>query len=175
MKTLTTVIAACAIPVIGVAMAQQPQPSGAAQQQTPEDETAQGIPATQHQEDVLELPSDHFRQLDTNADGVISQSEARADSTLSDGWADFDADGNDELSAEEFLTFEQRAETEDEQTDVAIARGEATEDGIPATEHQEEVLRSDIGDDDEAGERQTSRDETQRDDAAASERRQDEN
>ncbi|WP_395343579.1 hypothetical protein PN836_003670 [Ningiella sp. W23] len=48
--------------------------------------------------------SDLFKELDVNADGMISTSEAQAHSTLSENFEliDLDADGN--ISEEEFAT-----------------------------------------------------------------------
>lgn len=155
MKTWTTVIAACALPV-GVAIAQQ------SESPAPEQDAAQDFPPTQHQEEVLELPSERFRQLDTDADGVISRSEAQTDRALGERWASLDANGDDELDEEEFLASGQSTDRPDEQDETVLARGEETEEeGIPATQHQEEVLDRDAAEDDG---NQSSRSDAQSDD-----------
>jgi hypothetical protein len=136
MKATTFAIAAFVFSLHGTAAAQQTA--------APEEsETPQGIPATQHQEEaVREIESNLFEQLDKDGDGSISQQEARAHSQLSESWNRFDQNGDGSLDQEEFSDFEQSTALKDEAA-AGGSRGQ-TEQGIPATRHQEQAVQDDL-------------------------------
>lgn len=132
MKLVTAVIAASALPLAGTSGAQQPE--------TPDDQVGQGVPSTVHQEEALrEVDGGLFEQLDEDGDGAISTQEAQAVPSLFESWSEYDQDEDQQLNSEELAAFEAQAVSPAETEDLEVARGEVTEEGLPTTEHQEQV------------------------------------
>jgi hypothetical protein len=56
--------------------------------------------------------TDHFAQLDTDGNGMISTEEAAADPKLSQGWAAADANKDGQLERAEFSALEEKSKME---------------------------------------------------------------
>lgn len=138
MKTMTTMMAAGSLLLLGTVNAQQTEPR---QQQ----ESSEGIPATQHQEEVArEVESERFEQLDRDGDGSISREEAATEAALVDSWNEYDRDGDGKLDAEEFSAYEHAAAGTAEAELAEAGQQGRTEAGMPATRHQEEAVGEDL-------------------------------
>ncbi|MBN1239354.1 MAG: hypothetical protein JXB36_12700 [Gammaproteobacteria bacterium] len=155
MKPLITVMSACALSFLGTVGAQQAEP--------PEEEAREGIPASPHQEQALrEVRSDLFERLDQNRDGSISRAEAQAEASLSGNWSEYDENGDQVLDPQEFSAFDAGSTASAEGERTQVARGELTEEGLPATRHQQQVVREDLVEElDEDGDGGISREEAQ--------------
>lgn len=136
MKTMiTTAVATVVLSFQGTGVAQQTNPS--------DQEAAEGIPPTIHQEEVTsEVVNDHFQRLDEDGSGSISEQEAQSVTALSDNWSKFDKDGDGSLNKEEFTEYDQVTSAGD-QVASAGAQGEVEEE-IPATQHQEQATKGDL-------------------------------
>lgn len=137
MRVVTCLMAGCAVSLLGVAAAQQPETS---------DQAREGIPVTQHQEEALrDIDSKAIQKLDTDGDGSVSRQEAEGDPSLSARWDEYDRNSDDMLDATEIAALEQSQPDAagSFEEDVEIARGEVTEEGLPTTEHQREVTQQD--------------------------------
>jgi Ca2+-binding EF-hand superfamily protein len=151
MKPINIVMAACVLSWFGTGAAQQDETS---QTEASEEQAQHDIPATPHQQEVLrETTSDLFERLDADGDGLISREEAEADPSLASRWTEYDQDGDGKLSQEEFAAFEQRSTSSAESEAPDVAPREPAEGDIPATPHQEQVLRDDQGDEAQSDER----------------------
>lgn len=74
--------------------------------------TAEGLPTTPHQEEVVE--GGLVAQLDRDGDGTISQEEAQGQEQLAANWSRYDANGDGQLDARELDEFQQELrETEE--------------------------------------------------------------
>lgn len=136
MKPVTILMTAGSLALLGTVHAQQAE--------TPEEE-AEGIPATQHQEEALrDVSSDLFNRLDANRDGAISREEAQAESSLSGSWNEYDQNGDQKLDQSEFAAYN-KSSTETE--DVEIAQGVPTVEGVPVSPHQQQAIREQLVED----------------------------
>ncbi|MFO7286971.1 MAG: hypothetical protein LOD94_11235 [Gammaproteobacteria bacterium] len=145
MRVVTCLMAGCAVSLLGVAAAQQPETS---------DQAREGIPVTQHQEEALrDIDSQAVRMLDKDGDGSISRQEAEGEPSLSARWGEYDRNSDDVLDSTEIAALEQsQPESAGSfEEDVEIARGEVTEEGLPSTQHQREVTQQDHPSGHEAG------------------------
>lgn len=135
MKAMITAVATAVLSFQGTVAAQQTNPS--------DEEAAEGIPPTVHQEEVTrDVENPDFRQLDEDSSGSISREEAQASTKLSDSWSQLDQDGDGSLSREEFIEYDQVTAAGD---DAARAGTQGDpEDEIPATSHQEQTLGGDL-------------------------------
>jgi Ca2+-binding EF-hand superfamily protein len=62
---------------------------------------------TVHQQEVLAMENQsRFQQLDSNADGQLSQEEANQNSGLAKRWSELDSDASGSLNQEEFSMFQ---------------------------------------------------------------------
>lgn len=134
MKLVNAAIAACTLPLVAAA--------GAQQTETSDEQDREGIPATIHQEEALREIDDGnlFTRLDEDGDGAISRQEAQAEPSLLERWSDYDEDGDRALNREELSAFSASAASSAEGDDLQVARGELTEEGLPTTEHQQQVV-----------------------------------
>lgn len=133
MKPVISLMSACTLSLVGTALAQQPA----------EGQGREGIPATTHQEEALrEIDSDLFQRLDQDSDGSISRQEAQAESSLSDSWSEYDENGDQTLDPQEFSAYERSSTTESE--GAQLGQQGITEEGLPATRHQQEAVRDDL-------------------------------
>jgi hypothetical protein len=144
MKPIATMMAACTVPFLWTVSAQQePAASDAALEQTRE-----GIPASPHQEEALrDIGGELFSRLDENGDASISVQEARAEAALAERWDELDRNGNQTLDETEFAAYERSTASEEsaqDSADVQVAEGELTEEGLPASPHQQDVTQSDL-------------------------------
>ena len=132
MKLISAVVAACTLPLVGVA--------GAQQTETRDEQDREGIPATVHQEEALrQIDGNLFARLDEDGDGAISRQEAQAEPSLLERWSEYDQDGDGALNRDELSAFSASAVSSTEREDLEVARGEVTEEGLPTTEHQQQV------------------------------------
>jgi Ca2+-binding EF-hand superfamily protein len=137
MKAMATAIAAGSLFILATVDAQQAEPPE-------EQEPAEGIPATPHQEQTArEIKSDRFEQLDADRDGSISRQEAQVESVLVASWSKYDRNRDQKLDAEEFSAFEQSSASAAEAEEAVGQRGR-TAAGMPATAHQEHAVRGDL-------------------------------
>ena len=158
MRTMTTILAASLLSLQGVALAQD-SATQSGQEPPPEQESRQGIPATEHQTQTMdEIKSERFSQLDEDGDRAVSREEAQAETQLSENWSTYDEDGDGSLNVEEFSEFERTSAGGD--TTGILGVGE-TERDMPATRHQQRVGDDLLGELDSDGDGALSKDEAQ--------------
>jgi Ca2+-binding EF-hand superfamily protein len=154
MKAMTTVGAALILSLGGTVAAQETT--------KPEDQaTHPAVPATQHQaQTAKDVKSGLFSQLDQDGDGMVSQQEAEAHSSLSADWSDLDQNRDGRLDSEEFSAYERKTDREGNAAPVG-AMGK-TEEGLPSTRHQEQTVGDDlVGELDKDGDGEISEQEAQ--------------
>lgn len=146
MRIMTTIFAASILAFQGVAVAQESggQPE---QEPQPEQESRQGIPATEHQAQTMdEIGSERFSQLDEDGDRSVSREEAQAETKLTDNWSTYDEDGDGSLNEQEFSEFERSSAGGDTSTGmlgIGETEGETKSD-MPATRHQQKSVGDDL-------------------------------
>ncbi|HEX7080434.1 MAG TPA: hypothetical protein VF329_05425 [Gammaproteobacteria bacterium] len=142
MGPVNTVTSACALLLLGTAGAQQTQTTEEQSREATEEQSREGIPATRHQEEaVREISSDLFERLDEDGDGAISRQEAQAEPSLTASWSRYDRNGDDVLDSAEFSEFDTSATSSAEGGDAETGQSGPTEEGLPTTRHQQEVVR----------------------------------
>lgn len=72
---------------------------------------AEGIPATRHQEEVVE--GDLVGHLDKDGDGRVSEEEAQAEAELADNWDQYDVNDDGQLDSWELDQYQQERDTEE--------------------------------------------------------------
>ena len=68
------------------------------------------IPLSLYAAEYMSAAQEKFKSLDTNHDGYISQTEAKADSLLSQDWSRADVNKNGKIEESEFSAFEESME-----------------------------------------------------------------
>lgn len=130
MKRTAIVIGACALSSFAVLNAQE----------TDESQETAGVP-TPHQEDVLRnIGDDLLGRLDQDGDGSISRQEAQAEPSISDKWSEYDQNSDGMLDHQEVAAIDQSSVSSDASDEFAVAEGQVTEEGLPASPHQREVI-----------------------------------
>ena len=84
------------------------QPAQPPAEQPAGQQMEKGLPASPHQVRVeKEIKSERFKKLDGNHDGLLSEGEGGADSTLKERWRELDKNQDGRLDQDEFSVFEQ--------------------------------------------------------------------
>lgn len=118
--------------VSGMAFAAGETAGQGAEEQMRRDDAATG----EHQGMDVSVLKQRFNELDKNNDGHITYQEAQADPEFARYWNEHNLSKDQQIDMAEFARFEAEIET-------GVSTFQSGEQGLPATQHQEEVTGQD--------------------------------